>query len=119
MCPYSVSIHTALLATSILYIQPSTKHLIPTAMEKQYRIAEFQGSNFGSSSNIGDSCRSIRPNKEIKDGAFEDLFGLMSAPELSNDLRTSDFLKVNPMKLLSFDVNICTTKEAKRKRLAS
>ena len=28
-------------------------------------------------------------------------------PELSSDLRMSDFLKVYPMKLLSLDVSIC------------
>lgn len=33
-----------------------------------------------------------------------------SIPELSSDLTTSDFLNVNPMKLLSFDVNICIIK---------
>nr|GMC54282.1 hypothetical protein Iba_chr01dCG14690 [Ipomoea batatas] len=30
-----------------------------------------------------------------------------SIPEVSADLRISDFLKVNPIKLASFDVNIC------------
>lgn len=35
-----------------------------------------------------------------------------NVPELSTDLRTSDFLNVNPMKLLSFDVNICKDKLA-------
>lgn len=34
-----------------------------------------------------------------------------SIPEVSADLRISDFLKVNPIKLASFDVNICKVKK--------
>ena len=34
-----------------------------------------------------------------------------SIPEVPRDFRASDFLKVNPMKLASFDVNICNNKQ--------
>lgn len=34
-------------------------------------------------------------------------------PELSSGLRASDFLKVKPMKLVSFDANICIMEQTK------
>ena len=39
------------------------------------------------------------------------IFNDNSIPELSSDLRTSDFLKVYPMKFVSLDVNICNIKQ--------